>query len=184
MQVHVLHLNIYIGLWVVVLWATFQTSKVLLSTKCKMYMWGNEIRIFHANVTKSQGPTMYTSTTVCSLCIVKLQQRHSELVNGAITSNNMSYLTKTLSHCHWMCFTSNKEKKCFVRASCAFSSSIFLSPGVSLKSETCSSQCLQSWLHLPVIWNDLQMLTSVTQLSLELLTSSIVVIIQGRVTQH
>lgn len=104
-------------------------------------MWGNEIRIFHANVTKSQGPTMYTSTTVCSLCIVKLQQRHSELVNGAITSNNMSYLTKTLSHCHWMCFTSNKEKKCFVRASCAFSSSIFLSLGVSLKSETCSPQC-------------------------------------------
>lgn len=64
---------------------------------------------------------MYTSTTVCSLCIVELQQRHSKLVNGAITSNNMSYLTKTLSHCHWMCFMSNKKKKCFVRLSCAFS---------------------------------------------------------------
>ena len=86
--------------------------------KCKMYMWGNEIRIFHTKVTKTQGPTMYTSTTVCSLCIVELQQRHSELVNGAITCN-MSYLTKTLSHCHWMCFMSNK-KRCFVRVSGVF----------------------------------------------------------------
>lgn len=52
---------------------------------------------FTQKTTKTQGPTIYTSTTVCSLCIVELQQRHSELVNGAITSNNMSYLTK---HCH------------------------------------------------------------------------------------
>lgn len=42
---------------------------------------------------------MYTSTTICSLCIVELQHRHSELVNGAVTSN-MSYLTKKKKNCH------------------------------------------------------------------------------------
>ena len=72
---------------------------------------------------------MYTSTTVCSLCIVELQQRHSELVNGAITSNNMSYLTKTLSHCHWMCFMSNKRNplsECLVHFFFLLSLQVFL----------------------------------------------------------
>ena len=90
----------------------------------------NEIRIFHTNKKKkTQGPTMYTSTTVCSLCIVELQQRHSELVNGAITSNNMSYLTKTLSHCHWMCFMSNKRNplsECLVHFFFLLSLQVFL----------------------------------------------------------
>lgn len=107
---------------------------------------------------------MYTSTTVCSLCIVELQQRHSELVNGAITSNNMSYLTKTLSHCHWMCFMSNK--KSFVRISCVFlrfpskhlwklqeasaaleENSIILPPGVSLATSAENLKCAP-WMTL------------------------------------
>lgn len=147
------------------LWATFQTSKVLLSTKCKMYMWGNEIRIFHANITKSQGPTMYTSTTVCSLCIVKLQQRHSELVNGAITSNNnMSYLTKTLSNCHWICFTSNKEEKkkalselpvLFLPAPSFHQVSVLKVKPLPLWHRL-GLDFLQRWLHLIAICSDLQ----------------------------
>lgn len=96
-------------------WRTFQTSKVILSTKCNcncdVMKFGSFSRTQQRKQNpQTQGPTMYTSATVCSLCIVELQ-RHSELVNGAITSNNnLSYLTKTLSLCHWMCFMSNKKK--------------------------------------------------------------------------
>lgn len=97
-------------------WRTFQTSKVILSTKCKCTCEVMKLGSFtrKRKTPQTQGPTMYTSATVCSLCIVELQQRHSQLVNGAITSNNnnnnnMSYLTKTLSLCHWMCFMSNNK---------------------------------------------------------------------------
>lgn len=116
---------LWIFMWVFILccdeWRTFQTSKVILSTKCKCTCEVMKLGSFTRTrkTPQTQGPTMYTSATVCSLCIVELQQRHSQLVNGAITSNNnnnnMSYLTKTLSLCHWMCFMSNNKKNCFVR---------------------------------------------------------------------
>lgn len=113
MQVDIFHLNIcqFSSCCVVKNGIHFKPYKVILSTKwkctCEVMKLGSFTHIQEKK--KTQGPTMYTSTTVCSLCIVELQQRHSELVNGAITSNNMSYLTKALSHCHWMWFMSNKN---------------------------------------------------------------------------
>lgn len=113
MQVDFFHLSVF-KLLCCEEWYTFETSKVMLSTKCKctceVMKLGSVTHTYNNKKKKTQGPTMYTSaTTVCSLCIVELQQRHSELVNGAISSNNMSYLTKALSHCHWMWFMSNKN---------------------------------------------------------------------------
>lgn len=127
-------------------WRTFQTSKVILSTKCKctceVMKLGSFTRIRKRKTPQTQGPTMYTSATVCSLCIVELQQRHSQLVNGAITSNNnnnMSYLTKTLSLCHWMCFMSNNKKIALSDLSCTSSFLIYLQPAAVTRKKMASS---------------------------------------------
>lgn len=87
-------------------WNTFQTSTFVWSTM-SIYMWGNEICIFLTQKKNLKGPQCIPQWLSVHYALSSFS-RHSELVNGAITSN-MSVLTKTLSHCHWMCLMSNKK---------------------------------------------------------------------------
>lgn len=89
--------------------------KGILSTKCKCICKVMKLGSFTHTIKKLKGPQSIPQR-LCSLCIVELQQRHSELVNDALTSNDMSYLTKHC-HCHWMCFMSNKKQNHFTRIS-------------------------------------------------------------------
>lgn len=52
------------------------------------------------------GPSMYTSATVCSLCIWSCSR---DSLKQSMVHKPVTCLTKQqLSHCHWMCFMSNK----------------------------------------------------------------------------